>query len=612
MSWIDTLKQKNKDKKSPEYIKVKSFLDCISPSMIKFYTDYYIYGNQYRTVWAVREYPSTTEEMALLRYLGEKDGVTLHIYTSPVSATEEQKIISNAINSNKLKSNTANDVSQVVSAESNVKDIVTMLGNMHRSREPLLHCSVFLEMSAASEPKLRNLKMEVLTELTRSKLNVDRLILRQKEGFLSVYPVGTDQFSGQYSRILPASSVANLFPFNYSGHTDPYGFCIGKDKYGSQIIIDLDARTSDRTNSNILILGNSGQGKSYLLKLLLLNFREAGNRVFNLDSEGEYIDMGHRFGDVIDLTNGKAIINILEPKRWSWENEHDQDAPASFNDDNVLTQHLSFLRDFFRVYKQMNNSMLEVLEFILLEVYEAYNIKEGNGFHNFDHTDYPIMSDLYDYIQHLYDTYDQLPTKLYTKEMLRELLLSLHSISYGADSLYFNGHTNIKDGKFVVFAIKGIMNASQNLKDAMLFNILSYLSNELLTKGNAVASLDEFYLFLTNKVAVEYVRNLMKRNRKQNSKIIIASQNLEDFNQPELRELTKPLFAIPTYQFLFHAGTIDKRFYIDSLQLEENEYDLIKYPERGCCLFKCGNHRFHLKVEVPAYKAKTFGDAGGK
>ncbi|MBP3399885.1 MAG: hypothetical protein J6K75_09015 [Erysipelotrichaceae bacterium] len=104
----------------------------------------------------------------------------------------------------------------------------------------------------------------------------------------------------------------------------------------------------------------------------------------------------------------------------------------------------------------------------------------------------------------------------------------------------------------------------------------------------------------------------MKRTRKQNSKIIIASQNLEDFNLPGIRELTKPMFGIPSYQFLFNAGTIDKQFYMDSLQLQENEYNLIKYPERGCCLFKCGNQRFHLKVEVPEYKARTFGTAGGK
>lgn len=29
----------------------------------------------------------------------------------------------------------------------------------------------------------------------------------------------------------------------------------------------------------------------------------------------------------------------------------------------------------------------------------------------------------------------------------------------------------------------------------MLFNVLSYMSNELLTRGNAVASIDELYIF---------------------------------------------------------------------------------------------------------------------
>ena len=99
--------------------------------------------------------------------------------------------------------------------------------------------------------------------------------------------------------------------------------------------------------------------------------------------------------------------------------------------------------------------------------------------------------------------------------------------------------------------------------------------NELLTQGNAAASLDEFYLFLSNLTAVEYVRNFSKRVRKKDSAVIIASQNLEDFNLDGIREYTKPLFSIPTHQFLFNAGSIDAKFYTDTLQLEECEYQLI-------------------------------------
>ena len=73
-------------------------------------------------------------------------------------------------------------------------------------------------------------------------------------------------------------SVANLYPFNYSGKTDPRGFYIGKDKYGSNVMVDFDQRDEDKTSANILILGNSGQGKSYLMKLLILNFLRQENR----------------------------------------------------------------------------------------------------------------------------------------------------------------------------------------------------------------------------------------------------------------------------------------------------------------------------------------------
>lgn len=73
--------------------KIKDFLDMIAPGIIKFNTDYFICGNTYRCVWALREYPTATDEQAILRHLGEKDGVTLRIYTRQVTAAEEKRII---------------------------------------------------------------------------------------------------------------------------------------------------------------------------------------------------------------------------------------------------------------------------------------------------------------------------------------------------------------------------------------------------------------------------------------------------------------------------------------------------------------------------------------
>ena len=79
-----------------------------------------------------------------------------------------------------------------------------------------------------------------------------------------------------------------------------------------------------------------------------------------------------------------------------------------------------------------------------------------------------------------------------------------------------------------------------------------------------------------------------------------------------IREMTKPLFSIPPHQFLFNAGSIDKRSYMEMLQLDEAEYNLIKFPQRGVCLYKCGNERYLLEVHAPTYKEKLFGTAGGR
>ena len=208
--------------------------------------------------------------------------------------------------------------------------------------------------------------------------------------------------------------------------------------------------------------------------------------------------------------------------------------------------------------------------------------------------------------------YDPTAHPLYSKDLLQEVLLGLHSICKGADAHFFNGHTDITSERFLVFGVSGVLNAAKSLRNALLFNVLSYMSDKLLVEGNTVAALDELYLWLSNPIAIEYIRNCLKRVRKRESALMMASQNLEDFNQEGVREMTKPLFAIPPHQFLFHPGTTNKQFLMDMLQLEETECSLISKADKGNCLFSCGNERYMLEVKAPEYKAALFGIKGGK
>ena len=594
-------------------IYTKDFFDMILPGTIKFLSDHYIIGDSYRCVWTIREYPPSTEEQAILSQIADCTGVTMRIYHRLVEAQEQRKIIQNATRRNKLKSG-GSDMNETIEAEGNLQDVIELLANLRKNREPLLHCSVFIELKAKNMDALKELQSEIAMELTRSKISVDRLTLRQKEGFLSVLPVGANQFGSQYERVLPASSVANLYPFNFSGKTDPKGIYIGRDKYGTNILVDFERRAEDKTTSNILILGNSGQGKSYLLKLILTNLRESGKHIICLDPEAEYEDLCSALGGCyIDFLSGKYVINPLEPKAWNDDAEDtDPDAPLAFRKTTRLSQHIAFLKDFFRSYKDFTDVQIDTIEILLSKLYANFGITDSTDYSDVKATDFPIMEDLYNLCEEEFMSYDNNKKYIYMEETLQEVCLGIHSMCVGAESKYFNGHTNIDDDAFLVFGVKGLLDTNKRLRDTMLFNILSFMSNQLLREGNTAASIDELYLFLTNLTAIEYIRNCMKRVRKKDSSIILASQNIEDFLIPGIREYTKPLFSIPTHQFLFNAGQINPKEYMDALQVESAEFELIKYPQRGSCLYRCGNERYLLQVIAPEYKSALFGKAGGR
>ena len=592
---------------------IKDFLDMAAPSVVKFNSDYAVIGGAYHTFMAVRGYPAATEEPALLSHLGAEKGVYIQQYIRQVTAAEERQIIQNASNRSRLNRSNTSDLQQSVAAESDLRDVSTLVTQIHRDREPLDHCAVYIDASGTTMDDMRKCKDKVVAELTRAKIAVDPLLLRQREGFLCTNLAGYNAFGAQFERVLPAKSVANLDPNNYSGKTDPNGFYIGKDICGSNLIVDLDRRAEDKTNANVLILGNSGQGKSYLMKLLLTNLRESGKTVICLDPEHELPELcGKLGGCFVDLMGGQYRINPLEPRLWADDAEDDPEAPATFQQGSRLSQHISFLKDFFRAYKDFTDQHVDAIELMLERLYAKFGITNATDFSCLRPVDYPILSDLYAVVEDAYQHYEDEEHPLYPKTLLQEILLGLHSMCKGAESKFFNGPTNITSAKFLVFGCKGLTDAAASVRNALLFNVLSYLSHRLLTEGNAVASIDELYLFLSNPTAIEYIRGFMKRVRKKDSAVMLASQNLEDFNLPGIAELTRPLFSIPTHQFLFNAGSIDPKFFRDNLQLERSEYEIVNNATKGVCLYKCGSERFHLIVEAPLHKAELFGTAGGK
>lgn len=139
-------------------VQLKDFFDLVSPSTNKFNVDHYIVGDSFRSVWAIREYPPTTSDQAILCRFGDKESVTLHLYSRYVDSSEQRKIIQNATRKNRMMSG-GTDIQDTVTAEGNLEDVVELLSNMRKNKEPLLHSTC--SYRSRERPNRKSIKKNV-------------------------------------------------------------------------------------------------------------------------------------------------------------------------------------------------------------------------------------------------------------------------------------------------------------------------------------------------------------------------------------------------------------------------------------------------------------------
>lgn len=178
-------KTKPKKKAAEQVQRPKDFLDMIAPAAIKFNTDHFILGSRYHTAMSLKSYPPMTDELALLRGLGDMGGVNLRLTARQVTPAEEDAILHAATNKSRMEQSNTNDYKQSVTAEANLRDMAELLAKQRQEKEPLIHCGVYLDIAAADTEKLRTARDTVSAQLVRSRMGADPLLLRQREGFLS-------------------------------------------------------------------------------------------------------------------------------------------------------------------------------------------------------------------------------------------------------------------------------------------------------------------------------------------------------------------------------------------------------------------------------------------
>lgn len=418
-------------------------------------------------------------------------------------------------------------------------------------------------------------------------------------------------------KIVPMSTFVGGFPFASSGFNDGAGYYFAQDSSGGLVIVDVWKRGGDRTNSNFVVMGNSGVGKSTAIKHIIMSEYMKGTKILVVDPESEYKDLCYNLGgDWINAVGGAGgRFNPLQVRPSPRDDEGEKDADRLYRDEgygmNDLALHMKNLEIFFSLYiPSLTDMQKAVLKKCLVELYQQFHITWDTDVAVLKPTDFPVFSDLYKLVKEKADTEKD-------RQAYADLSLLLYDIAEGSDSFIWNGHSTIAtDSPFICLDTNALQETSDSIKRTQYFNLLTYCWEQMSRNREERVLLicDEAYLMIDQKVpqSLVYLRNVMKRARKYEGALGIISHSVIDFLSESIKQYGQALLDIPCYKLLMGTDGPNLKETAKLYDLTEAEQELLLARKRGHALFMVGAKRLHINFEIPDYKMFYMGKAGGR
>ena len=565
--------------------------------------------NCYVTHLVINKYPITVPNGWLER-LYNLDNTKVVLRTKTLEKSKAIRRIDSAIL--ELESKNVSKESEMIESDYHLDSLKELLEDLSQSNETLFDTTIIISIyDDTKEYKNKRVVKEALLEMG---FGYSEMCGRQLEGFISSL-ISTKELT-HIRRGIQTSSLAAGFPFNSDQIIERNGMYLGENNLPT--FIDFYKRDNTHVNSNMVIIGQSGSGKSYATKTLLTNLASDGCKVYVLDPENEYGTLAKNLGGIsIDASNGlKQRINPFEILT-TYDDEG--------NSNNSYYSHLQFLEQFYKVVLPgISSDALEMLNKLTEEVYQNKNINAGTRLNSLVSEDYPIFEDLYDLVLKRLET----AQNEYEITCLRILFNYLSRFANGGrDSSLWNGYTTFSPKEnFIAFNFqKLIANRNDVTSNAEMLLLLKWLENEVIknrdlnilnhSDNKIVIAIDEAHLFIDEKypIALDFMYSLAKRIRKYNGMLIIITQNIKDFaGTEETSRKSMAIINVSQYSMIFNLSPNDMtellNLYQNSGGFNDIEKDLIVHSQRGeCFLISSPYERSRLNIETTKEVENMFG-----
>lgn len=496
-------KKKKDDGKAGE--KYKEYEDKLieyltSPSMIiQHPKDIQI--TKYHQVITAINYPRLVDPGWLTKLIELNLDFDLSIHITPYSVDSTVKLLENEIKKQKTDLYALESSGKLIPQAliQQHQDTMSLLSLVQEGTEKMFDMSLCIDSKAFTKEDLEKNTKEIMSTMNSILIIPKIPALRMISGLKTSLPLAEDEL--KITRNITSSAAAACFPFAVTSlEQHASGILIGFNTINSiPIIIDPYAFS----NPNILVLGTSGGGKSFAVKLLMMRQLMEGLEINVIDPQGEYTSLVETFdGHVIRIApDSTSVIN-----------------PFDLLDQALDEKKLSLLAFFRVLLGELTPQQGAILDEAMEHVYEDKGISnDPKSWSNKP----PTIEDMYNEI---------LPLTRSGKEVIykpaMEIVNRLKSYVFGP-MRFLNQHTKINlNARMISFDIK---DAPEVGKPTLMYLILEYVYTQMKkSKDRKMLVIDEAWTVLSAGEEAEYVLKIVKTCRKFNLSLCILTQDVED------------------------------------------------------------------------------------
>lgn len=441
-------------------------------------------------------------------------------------------------------------------------DALALQAELAKGAERFFQFGLYITIPADSLEELNQITKEVDSVLSSLLVIARSATLEMEEGFKSTLPMFYDKLG--VWRNMDTTSLATTFPFATASLTRNEGILYGINEHDGSLII-FDRFTLE--NANCVILGKSGGGKSFLVKLESLRLLMMGVDVIIIDPENEYQKLTASVGGefVVFSTASQYKINPFDLSTV-------EVAPDELSN-KILDLH-SLMKV---IMGELTPSQDALLDRALVLTYKEKGISQDpETFKN----EPPLLEDLY-----------KIFLGMETPEA-RELADRLEKFVSGSAAGIFNQQSNFDiKNPFTVF---GIRDLEENLRPVAMYIVLDYIWNRVRKdKKKRVLVVDEAWYLMKQKDSGAYLHSFAKRARKYLLGLTTITQDVEDFLSTDEG---KAIITNSSLQVILKQSTAAVEKITETFYLTGGEKHFLLSAGVGEGLFFAGHSHVGFKV----------------